>query len=232
VERVSAAADLGLDGIEFPALGLDWRVGDIAVALATHRVAASGVYLGRTHLIHPALDARTEAIRAFQSALTCALDIGARGVTFAPHRADTPRMPDLRPMKSPDELEAEMLVAQLKTTLADFAFATGSQLHLLVESEAQTHLINRLDRAATVLRLNGDHPDVFMAASSSALAEDDHVGIYADRLAVVYLDADGVTDAATASALAGADYNGWLTFAGDGSDLRGRVAAMRAVLTV
>jgi len=237
--RLTFAQSIGLDGVHFSADGLYQRTGDMSSALKAHGLAAAGVHVGGTHLLHPEINIRDQAIKHFQRAMTSALDLDTLGVTFYSHAADTPTLPDLHPYKSNIELEAEFLVMQLKATLADFAYATGAELYLAPRPRTHTHLLHRLEMVATVLRHNGNHPNVKIAADTGCMAQEetditqalrDHV----DKLGVVYLQeadgglpADGLDYDAIITTLRDGGYTGWLVMDGQGDDDSLRAATDR-----
>ncbi|MFW5696193.1 MAG: sugar phosphate isomerase/epimerase family protein [Phototrophicaceae bacterium] len=244
--RLRFAASAGLDGVEFDAAGLDTRIGDVIHVLKDHDLRASGVFLGGTHLLHPQMLDRTGAIRALQLAMTCALDLDGTGVTFFATLPETPRLPNLMPYKDSLELEIELLITQLRTTLADFAYATGAMLHLGAQTHAETHLLHRLDMIATILHHIHDHPHVKMAADTAVMACEEAdmlqtLANYAGRLGVIYLrgtggalpaEGNGVDYAAVLDTLRAAGYDGWLVLAGHGfeDEIRSAAAYIRALL--
>lgn len=253
LRRLENARSLGLDGVEYHANRLGpVRLPEIAAALQTLNMRASAVYVGGVHLIHPSYEQREAAIVQLRQAMTDALDLGARGAVFAPHRADTPRLPDLRPLKTPVELEVDLLVRQLSTTLSDLAYALGAELYLATRNRYETHLIRRLEQAATVLKRNKNHPHVKIAADlfHAALEEADMAAALAEhaeqtgyvRLADHNnrLPGHGHTDfAAALGALKQAGYDGWLTIAAAPpdhtawslDDLRASVVMLKRIIT-
>ena len=227
LRRLENARALGLDGVEYDAESLGpVRLPEIAAALQTLTMQASAVNAGAVHLIHPDYDQREAAIVQVRQAMTDALDLGARGAVFVPHRADTPCLPDLRPLRTPVELEVDLLVKQLSTTLSDLAYALGAELHLAPRNRYETHLVRRMEQAATILRRNRDHPHVKIAADlfHAALEETDLPATLAEYAAQIgyvrladhnnRLPGHGHTDfTAALGALKQAGYDGWLTIA-------------------
>ena len=141
-ERLAHAQTLGLAGVEFGAEGLTDRIPEIAEILGVTGLKTSAVNVGKVPLIHPKLDERDKAMITIRQAMANALDLGATGVVFIPHDADTPRLPDLRPYKSSLELEIELLLNLLKSTLADLAYAMGAELLLAPVNRNETHLLS------------------------------------------------------------------------------------------
>jgi sugar phosphate isomerase/epimerase len=227
LRRLENARALGLDGVEYDAGGLGpVRLPEIAAALQAVNMQASAVYVGGVHLIHPDYEKREAAIVQLRQAMTDALDLGARGTVFMPHRADTPRLPDLRPLKTPVELEVDLLVKQLKTTLSDLAYALGAELYLAPRNRYETHLVRRMEQAAVILSRNKNHPHIKIAADlfHAALEESDLSAALTQHAAQTgyvrladhnnRLPGDGHTNfAAALGALKQAGYDGWLTIA-------------------
>lgn len=223
-DKLRAARDLGYDGVEFPCDGLTPRVPQITDALAAHGLRAAAVDAGFTRLVHPDYAERDRAIARVRQAMADALDLGLRegsgGVVFVSHFQTDPVLPDLRPYKSAQELEAEMLIKQLRATLTDLAYAMGSELYLLPVSRTTAHLVNRLSQAARVRAGTDNHPHILFAADLDhlALEEDDPLLAlreHAPALRYVRLNA-AVDHAAALETLRGAGYDGWLTLT-DGS---------------
>lgn len=165
-ERLTHARDLGLDGVEFADDDLTAHVPEIIVQLEKHGLAASAVNVGKTYLLHPDFAMRDAEIVRLRQAMANTLDLGALGVVFVPTHPDCPRLPDLHPYKSALELEGELLVTQLRATLADFAYAIGAELYIQPVNSAETHLVRKLEHAATILRKNDDHPHIKIAANT------------------------------------------------------------------
>ncbi len=183
--RLEIAKKAGFEGIEFDAEGLGERIPEILDTLDQTGLEAAAVNLGGTHILHPEFVQREASIVRMRLAMANALDIGAKGVVFGAHRADTPRLPDLHPYKSDIELEAELLVSQLRATLCDFAYAIGAELYLQVSNAQETHLILSMERATIVLAKNDNHPHLKVAANTCDLAvqEDNPVGVLRQHMA-------------------------------------------------
>lgn len=242
-ERLVHAQRLGVAGIEFDGKGLTDRVPEIAQGLRAFGLRASAVNIGKVPLIHPELTERDNAIVTIRQAMANALDLGATGVIFIPQGDDTPRLPDLRPYKSSLELEIELLLNLLKSTLADLAYAMGAELLLAPTSRRETHLVQRLDQAVTVRRKSKDHPHLKIAADTGYMATEDEdvIGTLRDHIADVgyirirALNGDTssekrVDTLAVAGMLRTNQYNGWITVAGDPATSRGDLAEHIATL--
>jgi len=223
-ERAQA---MGLAGVEFLAAGIDDRISEIAAALDTTGVKAAGLNVGGTHLLHPDFLKRDAAIASIRTAMGDSLDLESGLVIFGPQRADTPRLPDLRPYKHQAEMEADFLAAQCRATLADLAYAMGATLALAPAHRYDTPLLHRLEQTATVLEKNDHHPHLRVAAHTfcMALEEDDlytALERYGGHLAVVHLaDHNGrlpgqgwVDFGRVVGILQAVGFDGWLTLAG------------------
>jgi sugar phosphate isomerase/epimerase len=219
--KLAGAAALGLDGVEFPALELTENVPAIAAALERRGLRAAAINAGGSHLLHPEFAERERAIIYLRQAMADALDLGARGIVLTPHLPTTPPLPDLHPYKSALELEAELLVTQLRATLVDLAYAMGAELYLLPQDREHTHLLQRLGHAALILRKNNNHPHLKIAAGLHYVVreEDDFAAAlaqHADRIGYAQTPTAGDNSlCAGICALRDTGYDGWLTLCRD-----------------
>lgn len=224
LQKLQHAQSLGLAGVEFTAEDLQKRIPEILGAMETTGVQASGVYAGITRILHPTFKERDSAIAALRTSMTGALDIGAAGVVFIPHYSTSPVMPDLRPYKSAEQLEGEMLIAQLRGTLVDLAYALGAQLYMLAVSQQRAYLINTLEQAHIVLDKIDSPPQLKIAVDTSDMYQTEEsmvtvLGDYIGDIGYVHLadtahrlPGHGELDLnAALGALKG--YNGWVTLA-------------------
>lgn len=166
LDKLRHAHDLKLDGVEFHVQdSFEDRIATISEAVRETGVKVSAINIGQTKLLHPEFVVRDAAIVAIRRAMTCAVDLGAQGVIFQAHHTPYPVLPDLTPYKSPQELEAELLITLLRTTLTDLAYALGTDLFLEPVNRQETHLVRRLEHAALVRRKLDDHPHIKIAAN-------------------------------------------------------------------
>lgn len=252
LQKYKAAQAAGIDGVAFDADGLAQRIPDIVAALTgVEGVVASAVVTGPTRLLAPDFQQRDGAIAQIRQAMADSLDLGASGVVFLPHYSASAVLPDLRPYKSAGELEAELLVKQLKMTLCDLAYALGAHLFLHIGSRTEAHLPNRIEDGAAVLRKSDDHDHLHLSLDLAAAAEEDDdptaaLAAIARRTAYVHVSDSGkripgagnLDFEALLGALKNGGYDGWLSLAmkvpntGDPAypaELRETVAMLRAV---
>lgn len=172
-DRFHQAADLGLQGIEFWSEHLSVQAGEIEKLNGTGGVTAASVNHGhRSRFLDPDPGERQRAIQELEEALTMAGRIGASGVVFVPHFS-TALLPDLSPWMDVVSLERNLLTAQLKG-LADHAQKAGVQLWVEPVNHYETHLLNRLVDAATLVAPLS-HPNLGIVADlfHMALEEED-----------------------------------------------------------
>jgi len=166
LSQLRQAQRMHIEGIEVSFAGLPERMTTLMSALEETRLAVSAVNVGGVHLLHPNYDMREQAIITLREAMTLAVDLGASGVIFMPQTSETPRLPDLHPYKSTVELEVELLVTMLRTTLCDFANAFGIELYLMIGNRYITHLIQKLAHGERVLDDNKNHPMLKIGANT------------------------------------------------------------------
>lgn len=223
LEKFENAKQLGVDGIEFWGRGLAQKVNDIVDAMEKTGIVAASVNHGRQgRFLDPHPAEREQAVAELRSSITCASDIGAKGVIFVPHFFG-PLLPDLSPFMSAEQLEAEVLLSQLRT-LEDFAAAMDVELYVEPINRYETHFLNRLEQAAAITRKR-NHPNLKIVADlfHMALEEDSIPQAIRDHAADIghvhladsnrRLPGQGMTDfAAAAAALNEIGYDGWAAF--------------------
>lgn len=222
-DRFAQASDLGLQGIEFWSEGLLEQVSEIEHLNGQGAVVASSINNGRrSRFLDPDPDERAHAMAELSEAIELAGRIGAEGVVFVPHFFD-PLLPDLTPYKTAIELELALLSSQLEI-LAETA--GRAKVRLFVESvyREETHLLNRLDQASSLIDpLRQDRlaivADLFHMAheesdSSTAILENrKHVGHVHLADSNRKLPGQGETDfKPILIALREIQYGGWLAF--------------------
>ncbi len=220
LEKFERAKALGFDGIEFWAKGLSDRIEEAMTALDRCGLVASGVNFGRQSSMLSADPAERErALEELRSAIMCAMDLGAEGVGFVPAFFG-PALPDLSPLMSSEQLEAELLIAHLRT-LEDYANAMNVTLFIEPINRYETHFLNRVEQAAALARRR-NHPRIQVVADlfHMALEEEDipaAIRAHADVIGYVHLadsnrrlPGQGFTPfAQAAAALNEIGYSGW-----------------------
>lgn len=226
-EKAAAAAELGFSGLEFPAQGLDERVDDVYDALQAQGLAASGVNMGAASGWLAADRAtRADAADSLRRALTCALDLEAEYVSFAPHYGDTD-LPDLTPFASPVELQKELLIWLLRG-ISDLAEAMDARLAILPANRSETTFVTCLNNAAYFRRQVDNHPNITLAANTRCLSLEESdmaasLAAHSPALSAVYLVDDNrrlpgqgsLPFASLAAALRSTAFTGWLILAGE-----------------
>jgi sugar phosphate isomerase/epimerase len=149
-DRFAQASDLGLQGIEFWSETLPGQAAEIERLGGQQGVVASSINNGRrSRFLDPDPDERARAMAELSEAIELAGRIGAEGVVFVPHFFD-PLLPDLTPYKTAVDLELALLSAQLEI-LAESAERAKVQLFVESVYHEETHLLNRLDQASSLI---------------------------------------------------------------------------------
>ncbi len=148
-ERLERLQAWGFEGIEFWGGGLKERLPEVQSALKNSPVRASTVCAGfRGSLLDADPRERERACHDIKELLYVAADIGAVGLIVVPIFG-APRIPDLRPLASPEQLEFDLLCLLLDE-LAQTAEQAGSYLLLEPLNRYETHFIRRLEQAVAV----------------------------------------------------------------------------------
>lgn len=242
-QRLKLARELGFIGVEFAADQLEDRIDAIDDALRAHGLAASGLHMGSADgWVSADIERRRRANDRLREALSCALDLEADYVTFAPQYGATD-MPDLTPFASPMELQKELLIWLLRG-YSDLADAMDTKLALLPLNSDETAFLTRLDQADQFCRAVDHHPMITIAANTGdmALEEANPLECLRDHLAaisVIYLansdaglpGAGGLPFREIGAALRNLNYAGWLVLDGrPAHDERERQAELAACL--
>lgn len=149
LERLERLGSWGYEGIEFWGGGLKERLPEVQHALKNSPVRASTVCAGfRGSLLDADPRERERACQDIKELLYVAADIGAVGLIFVPIFG-APRIPDLRPLASPEQLEFDLLCLLLED-LAKTAEKAGTYLLLEPLNRYETHFIRRLEQAVAV----------------------------------------------------------------------------------
>ncbi|MDQ7036804.1 MAG: sugar phosphate isomerase/epimerase family protein, partial [Anaerolineae bacterium] len=229
-ERYQQAKNLGFDGIELFAEGLDERIMDVAMALDAVDLSVASVHLGKIEgYLSPDSLTREKAISNMRQAMAMAVDLNANHVVFVPQWGNL-LTPDMTPYRSSEELASELLIWLLRT-VSDLAYALGCLLHIQPRNRFETQFLNTVPQASKFLdviqmkRETGkvDNPFIKIAPNTfdMALEEDNLIEAlkqHGHRLGYLYLSdsngrlpGQGLLDFATiASALKETNYEGWL----------------------
>ncbi|MCH8876950.1 MAG: sugar phosphate isomerase/epimerase [Chloroflexi bacterium] len=149
-DRFVQAADLGLQGIEFWGEHLPGQAAEIERLSGQGAIVASSINNGRrSRFLDPDPEERSRAMDELSEAIELAGRIGAEGVVYVPHFFN-PLLPDLSPYKTAIELERALLRAQLES-LAESADRAKVQLWVEPVNREETHLLNRLEQAASLI---------------------------------------------------------------------------------
>lgn len=225
-ERLAAARQLNIAAVELPAEQLDQRLPEIAAALDAHGITASGINMGgHSGCLSADAQRRAQAADDLREALTCALDLEAHYVSFAPQRGKSD-LPDLSPFATALDLQKELLVWLLRG-ISDLCDAMDVRLALQPLNRYETAFINRLDQAGYFLRQVDNHAKISIAAQLFHLALEEADLLAALRahlrdISVIYLcDNNGRLPGqghlpfdALGAALSEGAYAGWLVLAG------------------
>lgn len=237
LEKLTLARSLGLDGVEF-ALTDDFaaRIEAIAEAMEQTGLRVSALNASHTRLIHPDYGQREVELARLREAMAMAVDLDAQGVIFMGHYDSRPVLPDLFPYKSSSELEAELLVTMLRTTLCDHAQAMGTELLLAPANHTETHLVRRVSHAALVREKLNAPTELKICASTFHMAmENEDLGealaAHGSEIGYLHISADTTDLAAIITILREADYDGWLCIDRvNDSDLQATVNAVRGAM--
>ena len=143
-EKLAWAERVGLDGIELHGAALDLAPEELRAVFAGSPVAASAIE-GIPALLRPDPAERAAAKDGIRARLDLGAALGAAGVLVVPQFGRGPALPDLAPLKTAAELEADLLVAQLRE-LAPAAAAAGIPLFLEPLNRYEAYVVNRLEQ--------------------------------------------------------------------------------------
>ena len=222
-DRFAQAAGLGVQGIEFWSKTLAAQIDDIQRLNGRDGVVAVSVNHGRrARFLDPDPAERERALAELREAIALAGRIAAAGVVFVPHFFG-PLLPDLSPFMDAVGLARALLAAQLER-LAEDAERAGVQLWVEPVNRYETHLLIRLqDAASLVAPLN--HPRLGIVADLFHMALDEpdipaalrdhgpHIGHVHLAESNRRLPGQGTTDfKAALAALDAMGYSGWMAF--------------------
>lgn len=168
-ERFEAAQRLGLQGVEVLARDLTPRIGEIIEAMVSTGVRVSAVNLeGFDGYLAADRDERDAASERLRQAMTDAVDLAAENVIFVPHYG-APRVPDLMPLHSPEEIQWELMIWLLRV-VSDLGTALGVTLHMQPRHRYDTQFLTTLEQAGRLCEAVKEHPAVKICASTFDMA--------------------------------------------------------------
>ena len=221
-ERYQQAQDLGFDGIELWADGLDARLVDVARALNAYELEVASVHLGAMDgYLSPDIKTREGAISTMRQAMASAVDLQSANVVFVPHWGAL-ATPDLTPHRSSEEISSDLMIWLLRT-VSDLAYALGTTLHMQPRHRYHTQFLNTMTQAVKFSDAIKDNQYVRIAPNlfDMALEEDNVIDIikqHGKRIGYLYLadsngrlPGQGLYDwGKLAQAINASDYDGWL----------------------
>lgn len=151
-EKLDNLGRYGYEGMELQGAGLLDRMDEALAAFRGHSVRCSTICAGfRGALLAASPADRRLAVNDIKALLEAAARLEAVGLIAVPIFGRDPQISDLSPWKSAVELEWELLTV-LWADLAEHARRLGTLLLIEPLMRYQTHLINRLEQGAELLR--------------------------------------------------------------------------------
>lgn len=161
-ERMERLAEWGYEAIELWGGGLKERLAEVQSALQQTAFKVSTLCAGyRGCLLDAYPQERTLAMQDLRDLLFMAGDLGAVGVITVPIFGGS-RLPDLRPIASPEQIETDLLCALLED-LASTAEKASTRILLEPLNRYETHFLNRLEQAVAICERVG-HPHIKIMA--------------------------------------------------------------------
>jgi sugar phosphate isomerase/epimerase len=161
-EKLDNLAQYGYEGIEFWGGGLKEKAAEIKQACESHSVKPSTICAGfRGSLVDSDKGERNKAVSDIKELLSVAADIGAVGLIAVPIFGG-PKIPNLAPLYSPEQLETELLV-ELLIGIGEHAKSVGSTFLLEPLNRYETHFIKTLKQGVDICKKVGN-PNVKIMA--------------------------------------------------------------------
>jgi D-psicose/D-tagatose/L-ribulose 3-epimerase len=217
-ERYQYAQDLGFDGIELWADGLDERLMDVAMALNDMQLEVASLHLGRRDgYLAPDMAVREGALSYLREVMAMAVDLQCENVVFVPHWGEL-----LTPHRSAEEIASDLMI-WLVRTVSDLAYALGTKLHMQPRHRYHTQFMNTVEQAIKFSDVIKNHPHIRIAPHLFDMALEE-IGleavlkIHGERYGYLYLaDSNGrlpgqgfLNWKAIGRAILESDYDGWL----------------------
>jgi sugar phosphate isomerase/epimerase len=221
-ERYKYAQDLGFDGIELWAEGLNAGLMDVAMALNDTKLEVASLHLGKCDgYLSPDMKTREGALSYVREVMAMAVDLQCDNVVFVPHWGNL-ATPNLTPHRSSEEIASELMI-WLVRTVSDLAYALGTKLHMQPRHRYHTQFMNTVAHAIKFSDVIKNHPHIRIAPNlfDMALEETDFLDVLkncGDRFGYLYLaDSNGRLPGqgfldwkAIGQAIQDSDYDGWL----------------------
>ncbi len=158
-ERLDCAEDLGVEGVELGMDGVYERVGEYEQALQGRNLVIASVCGQRSFdWLDPDPAKRAASLQETRHTLEFCGHFGAAG-QIVPPIFGPPRLPDLSPLKTAEELERELLV-EIVIDLAAHAHAHGTVLFLEPLNRYEQHLLRTQQDGIDIIQRAGDPPGV------------------------------------------------------------------------
>ena len=166
-DRLRWLESVDIDGIELHAGSMQLPFDEVREIFAGSTRGVSAIE-GIPRLLSPDPAVRDDAKAQIRERLALAGDLGAVGVLIVPQFGRQPGLSDAAPWKSGQEIERELLLAQLRE-LAPVAAEHGVQLFLEPLNRYEAYMVNRVEQGAELAEQVG--PEV------ATMADFFHMGI-------------------------------------------------------
>lgn len=156
-EKIVFGERIGIDGIELGGRNLGDRIKEIKEALSTSKLKISSICSGYPgDLLGLEREVRETAIKGVIERLKYAGELNAVGLIVVP-TFGKPKLPDLYPLyKDVKEVERKILVSELKI-LNKYALEYGASILLEPLNRYETHFLNRIEDAVSIVEeVGGD----------------------------------------------------------------------------
>src|SRR5262245_34321987 len=147
-EKLAWLEAVGLDAVELHGETLSLPVSEIERAFVDSPIAVSAIE-GIPRLLSADLAERDAAKATIRARLALAGALGAVGVLVVPQFGRVPALPDLSPLATGDELERNLLLAQLRE-LAPTAGEAGVSLFLEPLNRYEAYIVNRPEQGTAI----------------------------------------------------------------------------------
>jgi len=161
-DKLAKMESYGFRGIEFWGRDLPARVEEVQEALESSSISPSTICAGYSGcLLDTDRAEREKAMKDIKSLLEAGGELGVVGLITVPIFGK-PRLPDLSPLRSPVDMEKDLLTAELKE-LAGFADDAGCEILLEPLNRYETHLLRTLEHGMEIQQRVGAESIKIMA---------------------------------------------------------------------